>query len=134
MAATHGKDAYFLWNSVNLSPYLTEFSLSRDLDTAETSTMGDSSKEYIAGMKDATIDCSFIFEAGSGTVDATLGDAQGTSAAFEIRANSASVGVTNPKYTGTAILTSYELSPSIGDAVAGSASFQVTGAITRATS
>jgi hypothetical protein len=133
MAATHGKDAYFQWNSVSLHPFCNDISFPRDIDTVETTTMGDANKEYIVGLKNGSFSISGIWEAGASSVDATLGDALGTSAAFEYRANSAAVGVSNPKYTGTALLTSYEQTAGTGDAVAFSAEFMVTGAVTRAT-
>jgi hypothetical protein len=133
LAATHGKDAYFLWNAVSLHPFCNDVTFARDIDTVETTTMGDSAKEYIVGLKNGSFSISGIFEAGASSVDATLGDALGTSAAFEWRANSAAVGVANPKYTGTALLTSYEATATTNDAVAFSAEFMITGAVTRAT-
>ena len=134
MAAVHGKDTYFLWNAVNLSPFATEVSFPQEAETAETATFGDSWKEYVVGLKDATISASGVWSGTAAEVDATLGGALGTSASFEFRGNSAAVGAGNPKYTGTAILTSYEVTGGIGDAVSWSAEWQVSGAVTRATS
>jgi hypothetical protein len=131
MAFTHGKDAYFVWNSVNLSSYINDISFPQEVDLAETSTMGNTAKTFLAGLLDGSISIGGLFDS---TADAALGGAIGTSAAFEFRANSGAVSATNPKYTGSAILQSYEPSASVGDAVQASAEFQISGAVTRATS
>jgi hypothetical protein len=134
MSAIHGKNTYFMWNSVDLSPYLNDFSFPREADTAETSTFGATYKTYVVGLIDASISGSGVWDGAAGGPDATLAAGLATSAAFEFRANSAAVGVSNPKYTGTAILTKYEITGSIGDAVAFSAEWQLSSTVTRATS
>jgi len=134
VSALHGKDSYFMWNSVNLSPYMNDLSFPREADTAEVSTFGSTYKSYVVGLIDSTISIAGPWDGAASGPEATLGPAVGTSAAFEYRASSAAVGTTNPKYTGTAILTKYEPSGSIGDAAAYTAEFQVTGTVTRATS
>lgn len=136
MASVHGKDAFFSWNSVTLSTYTNQITESLSTDSAETSTMGLASKTYLPGLRDGTFSISGIFDGAAGLEDATLaaGYLANTIAAFEFRANSAVVGVNNPKFTGNAFITSYEVDAGIGDAVSFSADFQVTGNVTRATS
>ena len=134
MAAVHGKDTFFEWNSVDLSPYLNDFSFPREVDTAETSTFGATYKTYVTGLVDATISAGGVWDGAAGAADATLTAGLGTSAAFEYRGNSAAVGTDNPKYTGTALLTKYEITAGIGDAVAFSAEWQLSSTVTRATS
>lgn len=131
MAAVHGKDAHWTWNSVNLSPYMTEGTLSMEVENAETTTMGDSYVERLSGIKDWSVDVSGVWSGTAAEVDATLGGAIGTSAAGLFKGNSAAVGANNPSYSGNAILTSYEISADIGDAVAWSATFEGNGTLTR---
>lgn len=142
MAFVHGKTSKFsIDNSsgtpVDISAYCDDISFSRNLDTAEVSTFGDSAKEYLIGMSDATISVSGKFDAaGASTVDAVLAGILGASATstFQYIPGGGNVGANNPGYAGECWLTSYEVSGAIGDAVSFSAEFQCTGAITRQTS
>lgn len=144
MAFLHGKSASFkIDNSAgsltDISAYCEEVSISRNFETAETTTFGaaGSAKTYIMGLTDATISISGKFDAaGASTVDSVLSGILGQAATstFEYKASSATTSATNPAYTGECFLTSYEVSAPVGDAVTFSAEFQVTGAVTRATS
>ena len=142
MAFIHGKKASFKVDNsagtlVDISAYCKEVNLSRSIDTAETSTFGSGVKTYVAGLTDGTLSVSGQFDAaGASTVDSVLSGILGQEASvtFEYMPNgSIAVGANNPKYTGEAICTSYEVSASVGDVVAFSAEFQITGAVTRAT-
>jgi predicted secreted protein len=142
MAFIHGKSSLFKVDNasgslVDLSAFCEDVSLSRDIETAEVTTFGDSAKEYITGLTDATISISGKFDAnGASSVDSVLSGILGQAATvtYNYRPNSAAVSATNPEYQGEAIVTSYEVSGSVGDAVTFSAELQCSGAITRATS
>ena len=141
MAFIHGKKSVFKidnssGNLIDISAFCEEVSLSRDIETAEVTTFGDDAKEYITGLSDATVSISGKFDAGSASaVDAVLSGilGQDNTVSWAYRVNSASVSSTNPEYQGEGILTSYEVSGAVGDAVTFSAEIQCTGAITRAT-
>ena len=136
----HGKSARFeLDNAANtlveLSDVIEDISFSQSLETAETTTMGNSAKTYITGLSDATISVSGKFDA---TIDAQINAVQAgladgtiTSSSWTYRANSGIVGAGNPEYQGEALITSYEVSASVGDVVTFSLELQVTGAIVR---
>lgn len=140
MAFIHGKKSVFKIDNVagtltDISAFCEEVSLSRDIETAEVTTFGNDSKAYITGLTDATVSISGKFDAGSASavdtvLSALIGSASTVSWAY--RVNSASTSATNPEYQGEAIMTSYEVSGSVGDAVTFSAELQCTGAITRA--
>lgn len=141
MGFIHGKSSFFSIDNaagtpVDVSAFLDEVSLSRDIETAETTTFGNNSKTYITGLTDATVSISGKFDAtGASTIDPVLSGILGQAATVSwlYRVSSAVVGVGNPQYQGEGIVTSYEVSGSVGDAVTFSAEIQVTGAITRAT-
>ena len=73
MAFVHGKGAKFqclmkllLDTSGTLddiSTYLTDISFPETVETADVTTLGDSSKDYIVGLKDATISLSGKWDA-----------------------------------------------------------------------
>lgn len=128
----HGKDAQ-LWitdsggTERELTSYLKNATLPRSVDTAEASTFADDDKVYVVGLRDATMS----MEGNSDpTVDGYLtGLLGGTPRAWAFcPRGSASTFV---KYSGSAILTSYEPDADLGDVVGFSAEFQVSGPITR---
>lgn len=142
MAFVHGKKSVFKIDDSggslqDISAFCEEVSLSRDIETAEVTTFGDDAKEYITGLTDATVSLSGKFDSGTASaidpvLSGILGSASTVSWAYRI--SSDSIGATNPEYQGEGILTSYEVSGTVGDAVTFSAEIQCTGAITRATS
>ena len=129
----HGKSTVFKVDNnagslTDISNTLTDVSFPQSVDTAETSAFGASAKSYIVGLTDSTLSISGNFDA---TVDAHLAAIVGKadSVSFEYGPEGSTAGFV--KYTGEALLTSYEKSGAIGDVVTYSAEFQVTGAITR---
>lgn len=141
MAFRHGKNAVLkLDNSagtlVDLSAYLDEISMPRSVETGETTTFnGTSAKTYITGLSDATISLGGKFDSTAdahftGILTALLA---GTidSVSFEYGKEGSTAG--RVKYSGEALLTSYEISSPVADVVTFSAELQVTGAITRGT-
>ena len=131
---THGKNAAFKIDDSggtlrDISNVLTDVAVSRSADVAEVSAFSNSSKAYVAGLKDATITISGSFDA---TVDGYLKGILGASGSFEFYP----IGTTgggNPKASGDAICTSYDRTPDVGGAVSFSASFQVSGDVTEGT-
>ena len=141
----HGKSAYFALDNGAASPTLTDISavlqdvgLGRGLDMGETTSFGSNAKTYITGLADSTISISgkydSTFDSNFQTAISNLQSGTITSLNFEYRTNNAVVGATNPKWTGTALIKSYEVKSTVADVVSFSLELQVTGAVTRATS
>jgi hypothetical protein len=131
----HGKSTVFKVDNAggsltDISNTLTDVSFPQSVETAETTSFGSSAKTYIVGLTDSTVSASGNFDA---TVDAHLAAVVGQAAtlSFEYGPEGSTAG--QVKYTGEAILTSYEKSGAVGDVVTYSAEFQVTGAVTRGT-
>jgi len=137
---SHGKNAVFKIDNaagslIDISNTVNDVSVSRAIETGETTSFGNSSKTYIVGLADATISVSGSFDA---TVDnhlTTLIDAQiaGTNASASFEAGPQGTAVSSVKYTGESIVTSYEVNPTVGDVVTYSLEIQVTGAVSRTT-
>lgn len=128
---THGKDAVFKITDSgstlrDISTVLSSVTISREVDTAETSALGTSAKTYIAGLNDATIAIDGMADI---TTSGYLEGVLGLSKVFEFYP--AGTASTQVKYTGSAILTSFESAAEIGGAVTVSGEFQVTGGVTR---
>jgi hypothetical protein len=130
---THGKNAAFKIDDSggtlrDISDVLTDVAISRSADVAEVSAFSNSSKAYVAGLKDANITISGSFDA---TVDGYLSGILGLAGSFEFYPIGTTGG--NPKASGECIMTSYDRTPDVGGAVSFSASFQVTGDVTEGT-
>lgn len=128
MAFVHGKDSYFKVASTDLSAYLNSISVSRSADTAETTTFSSGTKTFIAGLKDATITLSGMFDA---TVYSTIAGWLGTSQTWEY----GPAGSTNGrvKVSGSGIITAVEMASAVGEAVTANITIQVSGAVTDGT-
>jgi hypothetical protein len=131
----HGKSTVFKVDNAagtltDISNTLTDVSFPQTVETAETTSFGSSAKTYIVGLSDSTVSASGNFDA---TVDTHLAAVLGQAAtlSFEYGPEGSTSG--QVRYTGEAILTSYEKSGAVGDVVTYSAEFQVTGAVTRGT-
>jgi predicted secreted protein len=131
----HGKSTVFKVDNAagtltDISNTLTDVSFPQSVETAETTSFGSSAKTYIVGLSDSTVSVSGNFDA---TVDAHLAAILGQAAtvSFEYGPEGSTAG--QVKYTGEAILTSYEKSGAVGDVVTYSTELQVTGAVTRGT-
>lgn len=137
MAFRHGKSAVFkLDNSsaslTDISAYLDDVSLPRSIETAETTTFGVSggSKTYVTGLNDATISLSGKYDS---TVDALLAGVLGQDTLLNWNYGPEGSTAGRIKFTGTAILTKYDVKSPVGGVVTFSADLQVSGSITRTT-
>jgi len=131
----HGKSTSFKVDNAagtltDISTSLTDVSFPRSVETAETTAFGASAKTYIVGLSDSTVSVSGNFDA---TVDAHLATVLGQSATLSFEYGPEGTTAGQVKYTGEAIMTSYEKSGAVGDVVTFSSELQVTGAVTRST-
>ena len=110
--------------------WLADVDFPETVDVAETSTLGDSSKSYIVGMKDSTLSIAGLWDS---TLDGILGAVVGQSATLSFEYSPAGTGSGEIKYTGECILTGYSQNSPVGDVVSFSADFQVSGDVTRGT-
>lgn len=137
MPFRHGKNAVFKVDNAggtltDISAYLTDVSLPRSIETAETTTFGvtGGSKTYVTGLNDSTLSVSGKFDS---VVDAHLVGILGQDATVSFEYGPAGSTSTFIKFTGECIMTKYDLSSPVGDVVTFSADFQITGAVTRGT-
>ena len=111
----------------DISNVLNQIDFPRTVDTGETTSFGASQKSYIPALSDATISISGSWDP---TVDGYLGTGVEPASRGFVYAPVNLSG--NPKYSGECIMTAYSGAVPVGDTITFSASFQVTGAITRA--
>lgn len=131
----HGKNAQFELEGTNLSNTLNEITMPREIETAETTTFGSTDKTYITGLADATVSLSGMFDATAdsaiSTIITNLKSGSIASASFTYGPAGSAGG--SPKFTGEALVTSYEIGSPVGDVVTYSLELQVTGGVTGGT-
>lgn len=131
MAKYHGKNVSIEVDGVDLSAYFDDVTVPESIDVAETSTYGQDSKTYVEGLRDATIDAGGKWDDTAATgPDVVLSGLIG-GGPHEVIIGPSGDTVGRRKITVQAILTSYEVSAPLGDVVAFSASWQVTGPVVR---
>ena len=136
----HGKNAVFIMTGSSTAAYdftnvTSDVSLSKSMETGETTTFQNQNKTYIVGLQDATISVSGYYDP---VADENINGAIARLSAGTVPSLSFSVGPsgssgTDIKYTGACIITSYELAPAVADVVPFSLELQVTGSVTRGT-
>lgn len=136
----HGKNAQFRLDGtagtlVNISDSLNEITMPREIETAETTAFGNNDKTYITGLADATVSLSGMFDA---TVDTMINGnianlKSGSVASLSFEYGPSGSAATSPKFTGEALITSYEIGSPVGDVVTYSLELQVTGGVTAGT-
>ena len=122
-------------NSVDLSAYVTSVTLSQSAETVEDTSMGDTARTYVAGLKTGTIDLEFNADFAAAKTEATVFPLVGTATQVVIKADSGSTSATNPQYTATAIVTEWpSISGSVGELATHNCSWPIAGTVAKATS
>ena len=131
-------NAYVLYASNDISQYITSVSLSSSVDVIETTGLGSSARTRVGGLFDNQVTLEFnqdfadnaLEELINGTSLAT--STVGTAVAMEIRPVNTTVSASNPKYTFNALIAEWQpISGAVGELVSVSASWPISGAITK---
>lgn len=124
----HGKKTAVLLNGTNMSPFLNEATSTTEIETAETTTFGDSDKTYITGLADGTISTSGLFDSTAGASNDVLTGIIGQDDnTFTVLPEGATAG--SGAIIANGQLTSYEVSSPVGDVIAISAEVQADGGL-----
>lgn len=103
------KDAYVSVNGTVISDHVSEVTIETSRDEVDVTSMGDVSKETLAGIGDATITVTVFNDYAAGALDSVMFPLSSTNTPFtvEIRPTSASRGTSNPAYTISALMFGY---------------------------
>lgn len=127
------KDAYVDINAVPLSDHVRTVTVNYSGDMQETTGMGATGKEKLSGLTDWSVELEFQQDYAAAEVDVTLHPLVGAAAvAIKVRPTSAAVAATNPELQGNVLLETYGQGGTVGDVSIATATFQGTGALTRA--
>lgn len=102
------------------------------LDTTDFASSGWT--ETIGGLKSGTLAIEFQDDVANTALDSILWPLLGTVVTFEVRATSSSVSTSNPKWTGSVLITGHSIGGAVGELAMKSLTFPTTGTVTRATS
>jgi len=127
-------------NAIDLSSFLTSVTLSTSVDVVETTGMSSSAtKTRLPGLKDNSVTLEFNQDfAASGpeiTINAIGSSLVGTVVPIVIKPTSGAASSTNPSYSFSAVCSEWQnLQAGVGELSTISATWPITGAITKAAS
>ena len=122
--------------STDLSDHVKSVTINRSFQELDVTAMGDTGVKRIKGLEDSNIAIEFINDTAASSVLATLQGAWGTNATITLLNDKATaVGATNPLYTALILVNNtQDINGAVGDLAMQSITFNVSGAITVATS
>ncbi len=101
----------------DISSSVRAMTLNYSADTQEVTAMGDDTQINLGGLKNWSLEVELNQDFASSALDSILFPLLGTSVAIEIRPDAGAVSTSNPKFTGSGIITDYPpLGGSVGDA------------------
>ena len=123
-------------NSVDLTDHITSVSgFNETCADLITTAMSETNVSRIGGLKDSSVSITFLNDFAASEVYITLAALLGPAVPVTITPTSASVSATNPKKTGTCLVTELPfIDGSVGDLAEVSITWPVTGAISTVTS
>lgn len=134
MAVFAATDYYIAINSTDYTSKCKQIELpieAAELDATVFSSTGWESK--IGGLKRGALTVTFKQDFANGGLDDVMFAAVGTSLTFEVRPTSAAVGTSNPKYTGSVLISKWTpIGATVGDMAEVSVSWPSTGQVSRA--
>ena len=118
----------------DISAYVTGGELAVQVETKDTTTYGSGGwKENLGGLKSGTLKIGLQQDVAAAAIDSIMWPFLGTVQTFEVRASNGVVGASNPRYTGSVVITEWNpLTGSVGDDATVSMSLPTTGAVARA--
>lgn len=121
-------------NSVDRSSWVSKVELAVEVEEKDVTVFSSAGwKEVLGGLKSGTIAITFKNDVADSQLDDTMWALLGTVVTFEVRATSAVVGTSNPKYTGSVLINGWTpISGSPGDVNEQSVTYPTSGAVTRA--
>jgi len=118
--------------SIDLSAYVTNFTLNRSVDSLETTAMGDTGRRFVAGLETNSITVDLINDDAASAVLQTMNTLFKTNAYFKCALNKDAAGsAANPFYSGLILIDSITpINGAVSDLGIQSLQFQVSGEIT----
>lgn len=125
-------DAYISINANVLSDHGNKVELPVKAEDKDATTFGQTWHVRRGGLKDATLNLSFLQDYVAANLDSIMWPLIGTVVPFEIRATSGAVSTSNPSYTGNILVAEWNpVTGKVGDLVQIDVGFPTSGTVTR---
>ncbi|GAA0348702.1 hypothetical protein GCM10009540_81340 [Streptomyces turgidiscabies] len=126
---------YVSINANVLNEFTTKAELTVEVEQKDVTTYASLGwKEVIGGLKSGELGLEFKNDFAATKLDAIMWPLLGTVVPFEVRPDQAAVGTSNPKWTGSVLISGWNpITGSVGDEATVSLGFPTSGAVTRAT-
>lgn len=132
------KSSYLSLAATDWSANTAKIELKAEVEDKDVTTFGSLGwKESLTGIFKAGLSVGFKNDYAAAGFDSVMWAAfiAGAAIAFEVRATSAAVGTSNPKYTGSLLLVEWSpISGNVGDEASLDVTWPITGVLARATS
>ncbi|MFJ8743420.1 hypothetical protein ACIRL2_29095 [Embleya sp. NPDC127516] len=127
--------AYVSINASDLSTYATKAEVAIEVEDKDVTTYGSLGwKEVLGGLKSGEIALEFKQDFAATKLDSIMWPLLGQVVSFEVRADQAAVGTSNPKYTGSVLINKWSpIEGGVGDDASVKVSYPTSGVVTRAT-
>jgi len=120
--------------SNDLSAYAKKIELAVDAEQLDATDFASGGwKESVGGLKSGTISFDANDDVAASAIDSIMWPLLGTVVAFEVRMTSSAVGTSNPKWTGSLLITGHNVGGDVGTLSQKSYSLPTSGVVTRAT-
>jgi hypothetical protein len=116
MATYIFKKGHLTFGGQDLSDHVRSMTLDTGIESQDKTAMGANTRQSKGGLKTASLSIEFFQDFASNELDAVIAGLTDNEVAFTIKADSGSTSATNPKWSGTGLITSYNpIAGSVGD-------------------
>lgn len=120
---------------VDLSQYVASVNLTTNVNEVTTTNFASGGAvERVGGLKDSSLQISFMQDFAAAAVEATVYPLIGSTAAFVVNPSATAPSATAPNYSGTVVVTSWSpVAGAVGELLTADVTWPVTGSVAKAT-
>ena len=120
---------------VDLSQYVASVNLTTNVNEVTTTNFASGGNvERVGGLKDSSLQISFMQDFVAGGVEATIYPLIGSTAAFVVNPSATAASSAAPNYSGTCVITAWSpVAGAVGELLTADVTWPITGAISKAT-
>lgn len=120
---------------VDLSQWVASVNLTTSVNEVTTTSFASGGNtERVGGLKDSSLQISFMQDFAASAVEATIYPLIGSTAAFIVNPSSTAKSATAPDYSGTVVITGWSpVAGAVGELLTADVTWPITGAVTKAT-
>ncbi|MCG8670211.1 MAG: hypothetical protein MI867_12410 [Pseudomonadales bacterium] len=128
-------NAFISVDGNDISDHVSQVTLNYEAETQDDTAFGDDTRSAIGGLKSWSVSITAQQDWAASQLDSIIFPLIGTTVTIILRKDSGSVSATNPNYTGTGLVVSYNpLDGAVGDLATTPITIQSAGTLSRATS